>query len=226
MFEVPPFSEYSYEELLEVKKHIDRDKYPERYETVVTLLNDKFNGHNRQGETSTEAYIKPCKYATFWPRVGAILIDGLILSIVIYIECLIFGFNYHGSNLLLTTVGCIQMSLYNLFMHGCYGQTLGKMITRIKVVDHDTEQKISIKQSLRRESVELVLYMLFLALVMALSVVLLINNTVPPVMLHLLSGIEAVLLCWFLAELGSVILNDKSRSLHDYIGKTVVVRVD
>ncbi|MEJ6472927.1 RDD family protein [Pseudoalteromonas piscicida] len=226
MFEVPPFSEYSYEELLEAKKHIDRDRYPERYETVVTLLNNKFNSYDRQSETSTEVHIEPCKYATFWRRVGAIFIDALILSAVFSIESLIFGFNCHGGNLLLSTLGWIQMSLYNLFMHGRYGQTFGKVVTRIKVVDHDTEQKINIKQSLRRESIGLVLYMLLLALLMVSSIELFINDTAPAIVLYLLSGIEAVLLFWFLAELVSVLSNHKSRALHDYIGKTVVVRVD
>jgi uncharacterized RDD family membrane protein YckC len=74
------------------------------------------------------------QYAGFWKRVGATLLDGIIVAIPLgIIAGLIFGFgNSGGSNLFTFITGF----LYKVLMESSSKQgTLGKMIVGIKVTD-------------------------------------------------------------------------------------------
>lgn len=89
-------------------------------------------------------------YSGFWRRVGAVIIDGLILSIPNSIIGAIFGDNggvgvSYGFqpgevlivNLLTTLIG---VAYYALLEGGARGQTVGKMALGIRVVDANTFQ--------------------------------------------------------------------------------------
>jgi uncharacterized RDD family membrane protein YckC len=99
-------------------------------------------------------------YSGFWRRVGAALLDGLILSVPTAILGALLGagqFNTGVSygyspgtsaalNLLNTVIGVA----YYACMEGSRGQTLGKMALGIKVVDADTGGFIGIPRGIGR----------------------------------------------------------------------------
>lgn len=86
------------------------------------------------------------RFATFWTRVGASLIDSLIM-----IPLIVGGvFNMMDfKNLPLYLLLQVAALLYKPWMEGNYGATLGKMAVKIKVVTTDF-QDINLQQSLNR----------------------------------------------------------------------------
>lgn len=73
------------------------------------------------------------KYAAFWPRVGAVLMDGLILAPVT------FGITYLNITSWKSPIVLILITLlsvaYKPFMEFRYGATLGKMALKFQVVN-------------------------------------------------------------------------------------------
>ena len=99
-------------------------------------------------------------YAGFWPRVGAAILDGLVLSVPLAIIGAIIGagqvnagvsYGYSPGtsaalNLFNTAVGVA----YYAILEGTRGQTLGKMALGIKVVDADTSGFIGVPRGIGR----------------------------------------------------------------------------
>lgn len=218
----PNFSEYTYDELLDVVKHIDKEAYPERYEKVIELLNDPNHLPERKMEALED--IKIDKYSTFWPRFWAATIDGILFALLLYIECLIFGVEYSAQDKFLQALNGVQFAIYAIFMHGYFGQTLGKMFMEVKVLNHDTETDINIKQALRRESVNLVLNITLVLIILTVAITLEVTGTISVGLSYAVIGFGILAMVWGISEFVTMLFNDKCRAIHDYIGKTVVVR--
>jgi len=88
------------------------------------------------------------EYAGFWIRALASLLDSLVLVPVFLLMLVNFAFI---KSLPLELFFVLIMFFYKPFMEFSYGSTLGKMVTKIKVVNHDME-KISIADALFRYS--------------------------------------------------------------------------
>jgi len=214
----PDFSEYSYEELLDVESSIDKEKFPDRYEKIAKLLNDP----DRKAEASEcfELY----KYSTFWPRAGAAMIDGLIFLLIFYIECLIFGVEFNIHNQYFQAINGVQIAIYTIIMHGYFGQTFGKMYMNVKVLNHSTETDIGIKQALRRESVNLLLNISSVIVLLLVTKSLEVTGTISLGLSYSVIGFGLLAGVWVISEFITMLFNDKRRALHDLIGKTIVVR--
>jgi len=120
--------------------------------------------------------------------------------------------------------------LYTVVMHARYGQTVGKMVTRVRVVDFRTEGKISWRQALLREGIPTLVSLGFIGYEVYAILVgkdsldpLSAGETVPQNLTWLISGLPAL---WFLAEVLTMLTNKKRRALHDFIAGTVVVRTN
>jgi hypothetical protein len=86
-------------------------------------------------------------YAKFWDRVGAYILDALIIGIIS------FALNYININgfksfYLYLPIAIIGI-LYKPVMESKYGATLGKMTLKLKVIDRD-RNKIDFEKSLLR----------------------------------------------------------------------------
>lgn len=127
--------------------------------------------------------------------------------------------------MVLQAVNGIQYIGYVVFMHGFYGQTLGKMVMDVKVLDHDTETDITLKQSVRRESVNIAINSSWILLLLFISISLQQLGSVPEVLTYLIIGLNSLATVWALSEFITMLFNEKRRAIHDFIGKTVVVRL-
>lgn len=224
MDQIPAYSTYSLATLRDCAEHIDKEKHPDRYAEILRLLNDP--NHLAEQRLQQEVLAGSLKYSTFWPRVGAVFCDGIIFTIVLYVECLLFGIEFSQTDKFLQACNAVQVSIYTLLMHGFYGQTLGKMLLDIKVVNAADEADIGLWQALRRESVTLLLNSVWALLVLFVAVVMYLDGFVPDHINYLVLGFTALVTLWFVAELLTMLLNNKRRSLQDFIGKTVVIRVN
>jgi uncharacterized RDD family membrane protein YckC len=121
--------------------------------------------------------------------------------------------------------------VYAVILHKRYGQTVGKMVTKVRVVDYRTEGAISWKQAFLRDG----LPTLFLLLPLYHDIYRVMLGV--PYALVSTEGFEAGMNAsywimqmlpglWLLAELVTMLTNEKRRALHDFIGGTVVIRTN
>lgn len=170
------------------------------------------------------------KYKTFWRRFWAGMIDGLIFffllkflndsiwesytsipRIALILWHLFFSFSFYA---------------YSIILHGKFGQTIGKKITKVKVLDY-SENPLSMVQALQRDIVPILLILFSL------------NYDIPKIIsggnlfdfeslslgvsdfLEMLAGTG-----WFLAEVITMLTNKKRRAIHDFIAGSVVVKLN
>ncbi|MCD4743504.1 MAG: RDD family protein [Desulfobacteraceae bacterium] len=170
-----------------------------------------------------KAYYAPDynKYLTFWPRFWAPTIDSLVLwiptSLLPYLIFQIFDLERKSTFLLYCFVVFIYY-FYGIYFHGTYGATIGKMITKVKVVDSITEESITFKQAFIRDSIAILLSIIFVIYVFFA------DNSGNDIDVNSSFYIFLIPGLWFLAEVITMLTNRRRRALHDYIAGTVVIR--
>ncbi len=170
------------------------------------------------------------KYQTFWPRVGAGFIDAiifypfaLIAKLVIYKSdssfLVIFWDQFHAW----------AWIAYSVLMHGYKGQTLGKMVCKVRVLDI-TENQLSLRQAFMRDIVLIISNIIF-------SIYVFLNTSnyisiitgkakdlsVIPVWFWILAMAGLI---WTFLEVITMLTNKKRRAIHDFIAGSVVKRDD
>jgi uncharacterized RDD family membrane protein YckC len=164
------------------------------------------------------------KYQTFRPRFFAGLVDGLVFFPLAIANNWIYTSNVPPS---LRTVWFVAYSLsfivYSVALHARFGQTLGKIVTRVKVLAV-SETKLSMKEALLRDAVRIVLTLVGVALDPPKVL-----SRANPLQLPEFDAATWLQMCasrgWFVAELVTMLANTKRRALHDLIAGSVVVRV-
>ncbi|HEY8559326.1 MAG TPA: RDD family protein [Pyrinomonadaceae bacterium] len=160
------------------------------------------------------------KYETLGRRFLALIIDSILLGIVNVM--LSFGAVLTSGNRALAFVMSASVNLlyvaYFILLHARYGQTVGKKIVSVKVVD-DSEAPINFGQAVVRSLPQLI---------PALFAVTLLNRELEldrstQVISVLISGAVGV---FQVADIIVCLVNEKRRALHDFIAGTIVVRTD
>ena len=157
------------------------------------------------------------KYTTFWDRFGAGLVDGFILMPIGLLLAFVFDFT---SPVGWYIAGVIQVAIfysYSILMHYKYGQTIGKRATSIRVIDHMEERmELTLQQAVLRDAVPLLfdVAILFVALISLIT-----TNSFSDEYFNMPQS------AWFLIEIFTMMTNHKRRAAHDFIAKTVVVKV-
>lgn len=166
------------------------------------------------------------RYQTLERRLGALIVDLIVvvapLAALDYVILLL-----EPSPLVLMPwliVSNFAGAAYNALLQGWYGQTLGKMLLRVKVVRYDDESPISMFQAFLRE-VPTVLFNTasFAGQAFAVLSGKEIDRTNPIPILNVLMFIAVP---WFLAEVLCAFKTIKRRAIHDFIAGTVVIRTD
>lgn len=209
---------YSFLDLVDIADHLDKALFPERHALVQAEITRRWD------DGSAREALARLKYDTFMLRLVAALIDGLVFLPVALADMFVLR-NLQLLELPLFLLWLILTSFayvgYEILMHGCYGQTLGKMAMRVKVMSLD-ETPLSMKQAAMRSLVPLCLVGLaFLLRLRALFDpvgALLSRGTLLAVVLLSLANIG-----WFLLEAATMLANSKRRALHDFIAGSVVV---
>ena len=164
------------------------------------------------------------KYSTFWPRFWAGMVDGLIFIPLPWIYNYTFAqFESNGLRVLLIVINSCAFVIYEIWMHARYGQTVGKMLCGVKVLDV-SEKPLSLRQAILRDSFYLVL--------LPIGIIQDISRTLQGIDISKtteLTELDRILLyptlIWGLIELVTMLTNRKRRALHDFIAGSVVVRV-
>jgi len=174
------------------------------------------------------------KYLTFWPRFCAGSIDSLVLWPASALTTLLSYCNWPAEGLLpVYVVLALSSTIYSIVLHTKYGQTVGKMVCKVRVVDWKTEGPIHFHQALLRDAVPLIMLGALFGY-QSLRVItgkVTVGRLVQPEKLHDFSNMSPWLffgipMIWFVLEIVTMLTNDQRRALHDFIAGTVVVRTN
>lgn len=165
------------------------------------------------------------KYHTFWPRFWAGFIDAFVFLPIGFLDgylsapargpfiLIVWGVIYYSS-----------YCLYSVLLHARYGQTLGKMATKVRVLDFSEERLPSLRQAFIREIGDILINAISLFWFIYLVVVGRYTSQVDVAFSGLGMLVAYGSFGWFFLELVTMLINDKRRAFHDLIAGTVVVR--
>ena len=171
------------------------------------------------------------RYAGFWSRLWAMLVDGALLFPLGYLVMRLEDQSWLAAIMLPLPWYLLQVA-YFVYCHGRWGQSVGKMAAKIRVVNVDG-RAMSWRQAFLRSAVDAILTMAFAA-----SMVVGVSRMAPEEFVALprldrwtrvaalapWHGIlEAASWGWFWSELGVLLFNRRKRALHDFIAGTVVI---
>ena len=171
------------------------------------------------------------KYKTFAPRFWTGSIDGCVLWPIAFGTSILLTIRFSATiTALLVIIQNLTWLIYTVYMHAKYGQTFGKMVCKVKVVDFKTEQTITVRQAILREAIPLVLnsilvgYQAFGILTSRITY----EASFTGQLSHdkVFWTLSIVPLIWFIIEIFTMLSNKKRRALHDYIAGTVVIRTN
>ena len=181
---------------------------------------------------ASRTYDPAKRYSTFAPRFWTVWVDGCVLWPIGFVSAILLARSIpRGLTVLLLVVEGLAGLVYTVVMHAVYGQTVGKMVTKVRVVDYRTGGKISWWQAFLRESVAILLAIGMLVW----EAVHVLNGSwdvgggataesaTDSRILWLLVWLPAL---WFLVEVVTMLSNQKRRALHDFIAGTIVVRTN
>lgn len=164
------------------------------------------------------------KHHTIGPRILAGIIDLLVVITLVILKVFL---ERPGASrallIILAVVGFTAGHFYNVYFHGRFGQTLGKMVAKVKVLTVD-EQPISYLQAFVRDSPYVVLALL--ALGFEVFSILTRDVAVTAAATRIWNIHSVLMTAFVVADILVTLANPKRRSLHDLIAGTAVVRTD
>ncbi len=164
------------------------------------------------------------KYKNFIPRSFAVLIDTVIIWLTFDVFESLFLTSETPNSIAFTVliITFIFSNFYNIYLHKTYGQTLGKMIMRIKVVSL-SETPLTFYQAFLRRIIDLSFELIstFAQINFILLNGLDTNNYRGSLAAQIIGGAA---LLYLVSEIIVTLYNKEQRSMHDYIAGTVVVK--
>lgn len=163
------------------------------------------------------------KYSNFWRRFFAVIIDGLVFLPLQWIDEYILSGAIGSVGVFLWGVGGAILGIsYYVILHAKYGQTIGKMVMKVKVVDVSESRNITVKQSCMRDIVPIIMVPFT---VYAYAQLAFFGKTWQSLdQDSVLTIVSLIMISWVVLESVSMLFNDKRRAVHDYIAGSVVVR--
>ena len=191
--------------------------------------------------------------ATFFERLGAYLLDTIIVSLIFSLICLGFGdytsnteklmseldnklvknaitpeeyleeyqnllYDYQKENVLQSGISvALTIAYFVVFQYMNKGQTLGKKLLNIRVVDKDTEKPISILKGLLRS----LLVLSILSGTLCILFLYILNRNIYFISYSTFLSIEGL---FILISMMLVLYKKDKRGLHDMIANTIVIK--
>ena len=166
------------------------------------------------------------RYSTVGRRVIAGFVDGLVLAPIGFADAWLAS-PERGPAVILAW-GVVSYNVYWLYaviLHSRTGQTVGKRVAGITVMDLSEARLPTFRQAFLREAAYVVVNWASLAYLF--SLVLSGRYTREAETTGRMAELTTyAIFGWFLLEIITTLTNDKRRAIHDFIASTVVVRDD
>lgn len=217
----------SIHELLDCWSAMDRNKLPEfaaRLEQQIERIEPDAAALQRPTLEVTEAN----KYKTFWRRFWAAILDVVIISIPFELIGLVLkalGVIGPDPTVLYDDVTYAVALVYYIAMHARYGQTLGKMLTEVKVIHKTEARDITVSQAILRDIVPVIGFLASIGASAVYTVSPMTDDDAIGTFIVLAGAYLFASLFWYVAEVITMLFNRKRRAVHDFIAGTVVVRI-
>ena len=166
------------------------------------------------------------KYNTFWPRFGAAIIDALVFIPLEIAHYFITSYYNSFSNTFIYLwfiFASLAFLIYSVLMHGTYGQTLGKMAMNVRVLDV-SENKLTMFQAFKRDMIPIILTCICIVITLVERINYTGSNSSSIAYTIASYVIEYLGFAWFIAEIITMLFNDKRRAIHDFIAGSVVIK--
>ncbi len=164
------------------------------------------------------------KHRTGLKRLWAAIVDGIIFMPLLLVEQWIYKTTDNISTLFIwATFVSFAPLFYSIILHYKNGQTIGKWVAGVKVLDISETRKITLRQSIYRDS-----FYLVVALVGLIYYIVLLarSDDKQNILSDYSSFSDNPVFWWTLIELITMLTNSKRRALHDFIAKSIVVRTE
>jgi uncharacterized RDD family membrane protein YckC len=180
------------------------------------------------------------KYKTFWRRFAAGILDAIIISFPLIIIDFLFFYStgdeersvtkylfsddrvIDSASFTLTILHSFILIVYSVYFTGLRGGTLGKKAVGITVLSGDDETSyIGIKRAIIRDlpyiAIEIIGILFILLSLQGVDGVIDEDSPIP----RILSNLASI---WLLAELITMLGNERRRAIHDILANSVVVK--
>lgn len=164
------------------------------------------------------------KYQTGFKRLLAAIVDGIVLLPLILIEQWIYKKTSNISLLFAyATFVAFAPLVYSVFLHYKYGQTFGKWVATVQVLDISETRTLTFRQAIFRES-----FYLLVVIIGFVYYFVLLTQTADrqSVLVNYSSFSDNPVFWWTLIELVTMLTNFKRRAVHDFIAKSIVIRTE
>ena len=165
------------------------------------------------------------KYQTIGARFAALIIDGIVMipftSLAAMSTDLIRTHNTPRVSFVLTNMFNLIPVVYAVLLHAKYGQTLGKKVMKVKVLDI-SEKPVTFTQAVIRSLPQMFPVFAGAGLI---NISTRENPDYDAVQIAVIL-IAAASWIWRIADIVVCLSSEKKRALHDLIAGTVVVKVD
>ena len=160
------------------------------------------------------------RYYSFWRRLGSGILDAFVLLPISILTSKLITPESLYSSYSVMVVQSFLFILYNVLCTGLGGQTIGKILLGIRILDVNEKEVIGIKRAFVRDAFPIILEVISL-LILGLQLFEQINAD------NLSSLAENIIsyawFSWLLAELITMFLNPKRRAIHDLLANSVVI---
>jgi uncharacterized RDD family membrane protein YckC len=164
------------------------------------------------------------KYRTGLKRLWAAIVDWIVfLPLLLVAKWLYETTNNISALFAWETFVVFVPVIYSVILHYKYGQTIGKWVATVKVLDVSETRTLTLFQALYRDG----FYLLVAVVGVAYHGYLLSKTDDPTSILNDYSGFaDHPLFWWTTIELITMLTNAKRRAVHDFMAKSVVVRTE
>ena len=224
-------------------KTLDKNKNPKRYKKIAKMIdNFKSESNGSDATISADKMGGAITYASYIARFIANIIDyAIYMAILISYGYIIGILNYYSkiSVSIALLIGLIILqglytAGYQVFFHKQWGQTIGKMLTRIKVIQLNGKNLTWESAFLRSSISILLLLLLYIGIMMGF--LLLSQNEIfsysyqdlykvifrkAPIIFSIIPKLMSI---WSISEVVVMFFNPKRRAPQDFIAGTVVVK--
>jgi uncharacterized RDD family membrane protein YckC len=164
------------------------------------------------------------KYRTGLKRFWGAIVDWIVFLPLLLVAKWIYKTTSNISTLFVwETFVAFAPLVYSVILHYKYGQTIGKWVATVKVLDVSETRTLTLRQAFFRDS----FYLLVATIGFVYYSFLLTRTDDPITILNDYSAFaDNPVFWWTLIELLTMLTNTKRRAVHDFIAKSVVVRTE